>query len=86
MIAKVLRGVVRGKTIELDDVTGMEDGRQVEVTLRVNRLPGPPPGWRPGSTETAAGMMAACWTEEDDRILEEFRRERKIETRREIGE
>jgi len=87
MIAKVLRGVVRGKTIELDDVTGMEDGRQVEVTLRVNRLPGPPPR-SPCCQDAspAAGMMAACWTEEDDRILEEFRRERKIETRREIGE
>ena len=25
--------------------------------LRVKQLPGPPPAWKPGSTETAAGMM-----------------------------
>jgi hypothetical protein len=35
---------------------------------------------------TAAGMMAACWTEEDDQILEEIHQERKKETSREIPE
>lgn len=50
------------------------------------KLSGPPPGWKPGSMETAAGMMASCWTEEDDRILEEIYQEGKKETRREIPE
>jgi hypothetical protein len=85
-MTKVLRGVIHGRTIELESDTGLEDGRKVEVTLRANALPGPPPGWKPGSTETAAGMMSSCWTEEDDRILEEIHRERKRETRREIPE
>jgi hypothetical protein len=48
------------------------------------RLPGPPPGWQPGSKRTAAGMLADSWTEEDDRILEEIYRDRKRETRREV--
>jgi hypothetical protein len=51
----------------------MEEVRRERKKL----LPGPPPGWRPGGTETAAGMMAAHWTEEDDRIMERFDQERK---------
>jgi hypothetical protein len=50
------------------------------------RLPGPPPGWQPGSRRTAAGSLADSWTEEDDRILEEIYRDRKRETRREVPE
>jgi hypothetical protein len=49
-------------------------------------LPGPPPGWRPGSTETAAGMMAEHWTEEDDRILESIDRDRHRPSTRELPE
>lgn len=85
-MTKVLRGVVHGKTIKLENDTGLEDGRQVEVTLRAKELPGPPPGWKPGNPVTAAGMMASCWTEEDDRVLEEIHRERKKEGRRELSE
>ncbi len=85
-MTKLLRGVVHGRTIELEDDTGLEDGHKVEIILRVKELPGPPPGWKPGSTETAAGMMASCWTEEDDRILDEIHQERKRDTRREIPE
>jgi hypothetical protein len=85
-MTKVLRGVVHGKTIELESETGLEDGRKVEVTLRAKQLPGPPPGWQLGNRETAAGMMAACWTEEDDRILEEIYQERKKDARREVPE
>ncbi len=76
-MVKVLRGVVHGRTIELDDEPGIEDGRKVEVIVRSKALPGPPPGWRPGGTETAAGMMAAHWTEDDDRLLEEIDQERR---------
>jgi len=85
-MTKILRGVVHGKTIELEKDTGLEDGRKVEVILRAKVLPGPPPGWKPGSTETAAGMMASFLTEEDDRILEEIYQDRKKDSRREIPE
>jgi hypothetical protein len=50
------------------------------------KLPGPPPGWTPGSKRTAAGMLADSWTEEDDRILEEIYQDRKRESRREVPE
>ncbi|HEX7447872.1 MAG TPA: hypothetical protein VF306_10025 [Pirellulales bacterium] len=83
-MTKVLRGVVHGRTIELEAETGLEDGRAVEVVLRAKELPGPPPGWKPGGTETAAGMMASDWTDEDDRVFEEIYRDRKKDFRREL--
>ena len=76
-MVKILRGVVHGRTIELEAEPGIEEGRTVEVVLRSKSLPGPPPGWRPGETKTAAGMMAEHWTEEDDRIMEEIYQARK---------
>ena len=82
----VMQGVVHGKTIDLEASPGIEDGRRVELVLRVKELPGPPPGWKPGGTETAAGMMADYWTEEDDRILEEIYQDRKKSGRRETEE
>ena len=81
-MTKTLHGKVHGKTIELDEDLGVVDGQEVEVGVRMigpkKKLPGPPPGWRPGSTETAAGMMAEHWTEEDDRILEEIHQARRL--------
>jgi hypothetical protein len=73
----VLQGVIHGKTIELEESPGIEEGRRVELVLRVKQLPGPPPGWKPGGTETAAGMMADHWTEEDDQILRSIDQDRK---------
>jgi len=53
----LLRGVVRGRTVELDRDPGLGENRVVDVVLRTKQLPGPPLGWKPGSTETAAGML-----------------------------
>jgi hypothetical protein len=85
-VIRILRGTVHGRVIELDAEPGIEDGKRVEVIVRSRALPGPPPGWRPGRTETAAGMMAEHWTEEDDRILEEIERERHRPSTRELLE
>ncbi|MCX7426472.1 MAG: hypothetical protein NTW96_12730 [Planctomycetia bacterium] len=80
----VLQGVIHGKTIELEESPGIEEGRRVELVLRVKQLPGPPPGWKPGGTETAAGMMADHWTEEDDQILHAIDQDRKRPSRGEM--
>jgi hypothetical protein len=85
-MVKVLRGVVHGRTIELESEPGIEDGRKVEVIVRSKTLPGSPPGWQPGSTKTAAGMMAEHWTEEDDRILAAIERARHQPSTREMPE
>ena len=81
----LLRGVVRGRTVELDRDPGLGENRVVDVVLRTKQLPGPPLGWKPGSTETAAGMLADTWTPEDDRILEEIYEDRKRSTFREMA-
>ena len=81
----LLRGVVRGRTVELDRDPGLGENRVVDVVLRTKQLPGPPLGWKPGSTETAAGMLADTWTPEDDRILEEIYQDRKRSEFREIA-
>jgi len=85
-MTKILRGVVHGRTIELEHDPGLEDGRKVELILRAKELPGPPPGWQAGRPSVTAGLLADSWTEEDDRILEEIYRDRKRETRREVSE
>jgi hypothetical protein len=68
---------------------GVVDGQEVEVQVKMihpkKRLPGPPPGWKPGQPSKTAGLLAESWTEEDDRILEEIHRDRKRERPAELG-
>jgi hypothetical protein len=102
-MARVLHGIVHGKTIEVTEDLGMWEGQAVDLLVvpagslepwaegsrpqtAPRKLPGPPPGWRPGQPSKTAGLLADSWTEEDDRILEEIYRDRKRETRREIPE
>lgn len=75
----VLRGVIHGKTIELNDETGLPDGQQVNITVQpvsgteglIGRLP-PGEGIR-----RSAGAWAAD-VEELDQYLEWNRQQRKI--------
>jgi hypothetical protein len=85
-MTKILQGIVRGKTIELDTDPGIEEGRAVEIVVRPKQPPGPPPGWKPDNAETAAGMLAHTWSDEDDRILAEIYRDRQQSSRPEIAE
>jgi hypothetical protein len=88
-MTKTVHGKVRGRTIEIDEDLGVADGQEVEIQVRVisptKRLPGPPPGWQPGTAKSTAGLLANVCTQEDDRILEEIYRDRKRE-RREVPE
>lgn len=70
----------------MDAETGLENGRKVGVILRANKLSGPPPGWKPGTQETAAGMTASSWSDEDDRILGEIHQQRKQDFGRAVSE
>lgn len=89
-MTKTVHGKVRGKTIELDEDLGIAEGQDVEVSVTIirprKRLPGPPPGWEPGSAMTTAGMLAGSSTEEDDRILEQIYRDGKRESTRGVSE
>ncbi|TVS09383.1 MAG: hypothetical protein EA424_27250 [Planctomycetaceae bacterium] len=88
-MTKTLHGTVHGSTIHLEQDLGVVDGQEVEVHVRIvrpkKRLPGPPPGWNPDQVSSTAGALAASWTSDDDRILEEIHEDRKRETRREIS-
>lgn len=87
---RIVRGTVRGKTIELDDEVGVADGQEVEIELKIIRpkkeLPGPPAGWRPGMKSATSGLLADSWTEDDDRILEAIHQDRKRDCGRNLCE
>jgi hypothetical protein len=102
-MTKVLRGVVRGKTIELTEELGMQEGQIVDLIVspsppaqpspqgatkerQPKKSPGPPPCWYPGIGSPSAGALADSWTEEDDRILEQIRADRKAATWRDLAE
>ena len=71
---QILQGIIHGRIIELDSDPGINSGQKVQVILRLPKMPPPPPpGWKPGCTETAAGMLAESWTEEDDRVVREIK-------------
>lgn len=89
-MTKILHGKVHGKTIELDEDLGVAEGQEVEIQVKImgskKKLPGPPPGWKPGVASRTAGILADSWTDEDDRLLEEIQKDRKRESRREVPE
>jgi hypothetical protein len=73
-----LRGVIHGKTIELDREPGLPDGQEVEVTVTVLRAPDHGEGLPAGE-----GLQRSfgAWAEdavELDEYLEWSRRQRKI--------
>lgn len=67
-----LRGVVHGKTIELSNDPGLEDGQEVEVSLRTASLPSV---WGEG-LRRAAGALADSWCDNDDAILDQLQQDR----------
>src|SRR5947208_1344585 len=82
-------GMLDGQAVEVIITASRASGsfaEEIGPRKTPKKLPGPPPGWQPGSKRTAAGMLADSWTEEDDRILEEIYQDRKRETRREVPE
>jgi len=82
-MTRTIHGIVRGnKTIELVEEIGIADGQEVEVHLQITTLPR-----KTGEgLQRCAGALAADWSEEDDRILQEIYQDRKRDTRREIPE
>jgi hypothetical protein len=77
----VLKGVVHGKTIELDDETGLPDGQSVSVTVQPVQETRLPPG-------EGIRRSAGAWADDIDE-LDEFldwnQQQRKV-GRREIVE
>jgi len=80
-IQAVLRGVIHGKTIELDQEPGLPDGQSVSVTVQPLPAKRLPPG---EGIRRSAGAWADD-AEELDRFMEWNRQQRKV-GRREISE
>jgi hypothetical protein len=71
----VLRGVVHGKTIELEEAPGLPDGQPVNVTVQ----PVPQRQHIPGE---GIRQSAGAWADAADELdawLEEMRRSRQLE-------
>jgi hypothetical protein len=80
-MVKKTHGIVRGKTIELDEDPGIPDGQEVEVQVRVIPQPLRKPGEGLLRTE---GALAD--DPEWDAIMEEIHQIRKLERRPQIPE
>jgi hypothetical protein len=80
-MTEVIHGVVHGRTIQLAQDPGIDDGREVEVILRVRPSTAEEAKTKP---ESAAGMMAG-YTHRDDEILAEIERERQCGIRPRTG-
>ncbi|MFO0813437.1 MAG: hypothetical protein U0796_09470 [Gemmatales bacterium] len=80
-MTQILHGTVRGRSIEIEEELGLLDGQAVEVKITASK-----PRLTGNGLQRCAGALAACWSEEDDHILNEIHRERKTSSRREIPE
>jgi hypothetical protein len=74
-MTKIIHGIVRGKTIELDEDPGIVEGQEVEVQVKVVQ---PKKKWGEGILRSAGG-----WADypEMDAIMEQIQQERKRERR-----
>ena len=77
MSSKVLRGVVHGKLIELDDDAGMSEGERVEVIVRCVAANGRQPG--EGFLRTEGALVDDS---EWDAIMEEIHRSRTTKVKK----
>jgi hypothetical protein len=78
-MTKTLHGKVHGRTIELDEDPGVDEGQEVEVQVRLLPKPGRVPGEGLLRTE---GILAD--DTEWDAIMEEIHQQRRMERRPQI--
>ena len=74
-MTKTLRGVVHGRTIELDQDLGVPEGQEVEIQVTLRQ---PTSNWGEGIRRSAGGWLDHP---ELDEIMEEIHRGRKVEYR-----
>jgi hypothetical protein len=79
-MTKIIQGVIRGNTIELNENPGLAEGQTVQVVVQPVEPSRP---WGEGIRKSAGGL-ADQWTEEDEKILEEIYQDRKRDSHREI--
>jgi hypothetical protein len=82
MISKIVRGVIRGRTIELESEPGFADGEEVDVVVQALQARREV---NPTRVEEAQASDEIDW-DEWDAIMEEIQRARKIERGRSSDE
>jgi hypothetical protein len=82
-MTKIVHGIVRGKTIELEQEVGIPDGQKVQVAVQI--LPGAPGGqpWGEGLRRSAGALAGIPGLDSD---MEMILRERKTAKFREVPE
>jgi hypothetical protein len=75
-----LRGVIHGKTIELSKDPGLQEGQEVEITLR----PMTKAETLGAGLLRCAGALAGSWQPEDDAILDEIQEGRNRSVGRDL--
>jgi len=75
-----MHGVVHGKTIELNENPGIDDGQTVQVVVNFSKSSRP---WGEGIRRSAG-----CWANypEMDAVMEQIQKDRKIERRKQEAE
>jgi hypothetical protein len=79
---RILRGVIHGNAIELNESPMIADGQQVQVIVKILK---PSQPWGEG-LKRSAGALAHENPEEDDKILDEIYQDRKRKSHRGIPE
>ncbi len=81
-MTRIMQGIVRGKTIELDEEVGLPDGQKVEVSVHTPGLPTTRP-WGEGLRRCAGALADIPGLDED---MEQILLERKSARFREVPE
>lgn len=80
---KTMHGIVHGKTIELQQETGVPDGQEVEIVIRsITAIPTTEP-WGEGLRRCAGALAGISGLDED---MEQILKERKTAKFREVPE
>jgi len=83
MMIRTMHGIVHGKTIELQQETGVPDGQEVEIVIRsITAIPTTDP-WGEGLRRCAGALAGISGLDED---MEQILKERKTAKFREVQE
>jgi hypothetical protein len=82
-MTKIMHGIVRGKTIELDQEVGVPDGQEVEVAVQILPVSPLPESWGEGLRRCAGALAGISGLDED---MAQILRERKSSRFREVLE
>jgi hypothetical protein len=82
-MTKIMHGIIRGKTIELDQEAGVPEGQEVEIAIRTIQTPPRTEPWGEGLRRTTGALANIPGLDED---MEKILRERTVAKFREVSE